>query len=196
MKKPKINIIIDSVMFVCLMAIAGMGFLMKFVLIPGQQRWVKFGENVNLSFLGLERHEWGTIHLVMSLILLVFLVLHLVLHWNFIECICKKIIPNLKIRILIVSSFIVLCLLFLASPFLINPEINEGGRGNNHQTANHTSVLKNDFSSTTKEKVNSGQNKEKARKFKNRKNINKSNNYKYQQNSKIYKRNKNRKHYR
>ena len=82
--KSKVSFVIDALMFLCMMAIAGIGFLMKFVLIPGKERWVKYGRNVDLYLLGMDRHEWGTIHLVIGFILLGLLVLHIILHWKMI----------------------------------------------------------------------------------------------------------------
>jgi len=37
--KSKLNFVIDAVMFLVLMAMAGLGFLMNYVLIPGKERW-------------------------------------------------------------------------------------------------------------------------------------------------------------
>ena len=37
MDKPKVNIVIDALMFLCVTGIAGIGFLVKFVLLPGKQ---------------------------------------------------------------------------------------------------------------------------------------------------------------
>ncbi|MBU0567408.1 DUF4405 domain-containing protein, partial [bacterium] len=82
--KSKVNFVIDALMFLCMMAITGTGFLMKFVLIPGQERWVKYGRNVELLLLGIDRHEWGAIHLVLGFILLGLLVIHIILHWKMI----------------------------------------------------------------------------------------------------------------
>ena len=141
MSKSKLNIIIDAVSFICLMAIAGIGFLMKFVLIPGQERWVKYGGNVELSLFGLDRHEWGTIHLILSFVLLALLMLHIVFHWNIILCTCKKIIYKTKMRIFVVSSFIILCFLLIISPFFVRPVMSEINRGNGRQTANNTSIM-------------------------------------------------------
>ncbi|MDO8745939.1 MAG: hypothetical protein Q7J76_12610 [Candidatus Brocadiaceae bacterium] len=39
MNKSKISLVIDALMFLCVMAIAGIGFLMKFVLLPGKDTW-------------------------------------------------------------------------------------------------------------------------------------------------------------
>ena len=54
-----IKFIINISMFLCMMAIAGIGFLMKYVLISGVERWEKYGRNFDMFFFGLDRHEWG-----------------------------------------------------------------------------------------------------------------------------------------
>ena len=83
LKKTKINFTIDSLMLIVMMAIAGIGFLMKFILIPGKERWLVYGTNVELYWLGLDRHEWGTIHLWLGYILLFLLVLWI--RWSFLR---------------------------------------------------------------------------------------------------------------
>jgi hypothetical protein len=57
--KPKLNLVIDAIMFIDLMAVAGLGFLMKYVLLPGYKINEVYGSGVELSFLGLDRHQWG-----------------------------------------------------------------------------------------------------------------------------------------
>ena len=62
--KTKINLTIDAIMLLALMAIAGLGFLIKYVLIPGYKRNVLYPGDVELFFMGITRHEWGRIHLL------------------------------------------------------------------------------------------------------------------------------------
>ena len=56
MKKSKINFIIDFLMFIFMFAIAGIGFLIKYFLIPGKERWIKYGSNVDLFLFEMDRH--------------------------------------------------------------------------------------------------------------------------------------------
>ena len=67
-KKSTLNLIIDALLLVCMAAIAGIGLLMKNVLVPGYKRWDIYGRNVELYFWGLDRHQWGTIHFVIALV--------------------------------------------------------------------------------------------------------------------------------
>ena len=57
--------------------LAGIGFLMKFVLIPGKERFAVYGRNVDLFFLGFDRHEWGTLHLWLAFALIALMAVHI-----------------------------------------------------------------------------------------------------------------------
>ena len=133
--KSKFNFIINALMFLCMMGMGGIGFLMKFVLIPGKERWVKYGRNVDLNLLGLDRHEWGTIHLIIGFTLLGLLVLHIVLHWKVILSIYNKLISRQMTRRIIAPIFIVLSVIFIAFSFFVKPELREVGQGGGHQGA-------------------------------------------------------------
>ena len=66
MDKSKINLIIDAVMFLCVMAIAGIGLLQKFILIPGKNTIAVYGRKVDLFLFSMDRHTWGTIHFIIA----------------------------------------------------------------------------------------------------------------------------------
>ena len=55
--KSKLNLIIDVIMLLLMMPIAGIGFMMKYVLVPGFERNVLYGNNVDLEFWGQTRHQ-------------------------------------------------------------------------------------------------------------------------------------------
>jgi hypothetical protein len=127
--KPKLNFLIDALMFICMMAIAGLAFLMKFILIPGKERLAKYGRGVELLLLGMDRHSWGTIHLALGLVLLGLLVLHIILHWNPIVGLFQRLVDNQKARQIIAPAFVIVSLLFLIAPLAVKPEIQEIGKG-------------------------------------------------------------------
>lgn len=129
MDKTKINFVIDALMFLCLMAMAGLGFLMKYVLLPGRQAWAKYGRNVELTWLGWDRHDWGEIHLYLAFILLTLLTIHLILHWKMILGLFEKLIPNHRRRVRIALAFLIITVLLIYFPFLVTPEVRERGRG-------------------------------------------------------------------
>jgi len=130
MKKSKLNLIIDALMLLCIAAIAGIGLLIKYVLVPGFQRWEIYNQNVNLSYWGMDRHEWGSIHFTIALTFLVLLIIHIVLHWPAIINIYCELIPNSLVRRVIAVIIICLVILLIIFPLFVEPEVQERGPGN------------------------------------------------------------------
>lgn len=90
MKRPVWNLVIDAVSFVVFMAMISTGLILKFTLPPGSGRLERLARGGRMDravdlYLGLTRHEWGEIHLYLSLTFLVFLLIHLFLHWAWIR---------------------------------------------------------------------------------------------------------------
>jgi hypothetical protein len=129
MKKPKLNLVIDALLLLCLAAIAGIGLLMKYVLVPGYLRWEIYGRNVDLFLYGLDRHQWGTIHLIIGLVFLSLLVLHIILHWQMIVGIYRGLIPNRFARWMTALVLICITILLLSFAYFVKPEVIEQGRG-------------------------------------------------------------------
>jgi Domain of unknown function (DUF4405) len=129
MDKGKLNFVIDALMFLCLMAMAGLGFLMYYILSPGRRIHAVYGRNVDLTWLGWDRHDWGDLHLYLAFILLGLLTVHLILHWSMIVGLCARLLPDRKVRLRVVVAFLVIALLFIYFPFLITPEVGERGGG-------------------------------------------------------------------
>jgi hypothetical protein len=126
--KPNLNLVIDALMFLAVMAMAGLGFLMKYVLLPGRESVMKYGRNVKLAFLGWDRHDWGAIHLYLGFFFLGLLGLHIILHWGQIVRLFQRLIP-VERRTLALLVFVLMAVLFICFPFLITPEVSEVGRG-------------------------------------------------------------------
>ncbi|RJR41290.1 MAG: DUF4405 domain-containing protein [Deltaproteobacteria bacterium] len=129
MDKAKLRFVIQALMFLCLVALAGVGLLMEFVLIPGREKIVKYGRNVKLSFLGLDRNGWGELHLYIAFIFLALLAIHLSLHWKKIVALYEKTIPDQKRRNIIAWAFLLISVILIYFAFLISPEVRETGRG-------------------------------------------------------------------
>lgn len=120
MRKPTLNFIINALMFFCMSAITGIGLLIKYTLISGQEQISKYGRNDKLLLLGLNRHEWGEIHLIIGFILIGLLILHIILHWKVIKSVYERLCykkPALKIFSIV---FFTICFLFLILPFVVN----------------------------------------------------------------------------
>jgi len=129
MKRAKVNLVIDALLLLCIAAIAGIGLLIKYVLVPGYQCWEIYGRNVSLFLWGLDRHQWGTIHFIIGLVFLALLVLHVILHWQMIVGIYRSLIPNRFARW--VAALILICatIILFSFPYLVKPEVLEQGRG-------------------------------------------------------------------
>jgi hypothetical protein len=129
--KPRLNLIIDAIMFVILMAVAGLGFLMKYILLPGYKINEAYGSGVELSFLGLDRHQWGTIHLILALFMVFLLVLHIIFHWDMLVCIFRRMISVGRVRVVTGVFLGIIGFAFAVVPFLLKPEVSEDGRKHN-----------------------------------------------------------------
>ncbi len=68
--------LIDMLAAACLLTMVATGYVLRFPLPPSTNR--------THELWGLSRHEWGTIHSWASLGLLLVLIIHLVLHWDWI----------------------------------------------------------------------------------------------------------------
>lgn len=121
--KPKINLVIDGIMFIVIMAVAGLGFMMKWILLPGHKINEVYGTNTDLLFWGMDRHQWGAIHLYLALFLVFLLVLHLVLHWDMIVTIFRQMIPSRRTRIVFAVVLGALGIFLALSPLNINPDV-------------------------------------------------------------------------
>jgi hypothetical protein len=130
MKKSEINFIIDALMFFCMAAIAGIGFLMNYVLLSGREVWEEYGNNIELKFLWMDRHTWGGVHLFFGFILLFLLVLHIVLHWKMITGLYKNLITDPKKRRNTALIFLCICFILFIFSFIVSPQKGDFIRGN------------------------------------------------------------------
>ncbi len=121
--KSKINLVIDAVMLVLLMAIAGLGFLIKYVLVPGFKRNALYTSDVELYFMELTRHEWGSIHLWLSFVFLALIILHIIMHWKMITCIFKQMITGRASRAVIAVFIVIVTVFFALTPFYVKPQV-------------------------------------------------------------------------
>jgi len=138
--RQKTNIIIDIAMFAVMILLAIIGIIIRYSLIQGSERWIKYGQNVELTIWGMDRHEWGLIHLIVGIFLIGLLVLHLVFHWRQIVCMIKKLIPKITIRTALVTATLVFCVLILFSPILITPKIGDPIYGKGQRLSKNNSL--------------------------------------------------------
>lgn len=110
MKKNTCKYLVDSLMFVDMCSLAGTGMLLAFVIPAGR------AGGASKYFLGLHRHDWGNIHLYLSLVLLVLVCVHLWLNWAWILQFSKRYFGRHWKKFLVAVSLawiIVLALIFL-----------------------------------------------------------------------------------
>uniref|UniRef100_A0A7C5ES39 DUF4405 domain-containing protein n=1 Tax=Desulfobacca acetoxidans TaxID=60893 RepID=A0A7C5ES39_9BACT len=131
MKRGTWNLVIAGLMFLSLMAQTGLGLLMKYVLVPGREVWLKYGGRVELTWLGWNRHDWGAVHFYLGWLFLALLVAHLVLNWQMLLALYEKWLPQAGARKLVAAAFGLTALILVYFPALVTPEMREfpGGRG-------------------------------------------------------------------
>ena len=125
--RAKLNLVVDIILFLMLMSMAGIGFLIKYTLLSGEKRNILYGQNVNLELLGLDRHQWGTIHLIVSIVFIVFILLHILLHWKLIGCFFRRLFPKRIPRIVFVILLSVVSVFIFVFAFLFEPNVVEYG---------------------------------------------------------------------
>jgi hypothetical protein len=76
------NLVVDVIAFALMIGMVATGYILEFSLPPGS--------NKLLSLWGLTRHEWGSVHFWIGLGLVAVILLHLVLHWEWIVITLKR----------------------------------------------------------------------------------------------------------
>jgi hypothetical protein len=121
--KSNLNFVIDALMLLTICGIIGIGFMIKYVLLTGQQKWEEFGANLDQTLLGMDRHEWGSVHLYLGFVFLGMFVLHIIFHWNMIGCMYRRLINSIKVRRIVAVPFLSICLMIMVIPFALKPEM-------------------------------------------------------------------------
>ncbi len=143
MDKSKANLIINVLMFFCVAAVTGIGLLTKYVLLPGRETLAVYGRKVDLFFLGKDRHEWGTIHLIIAFVFLGLMTLHIVLHWKSMWISYRRFFGNQVVRYALVAIIAVAGVFPVAFPLMVRPELRQPERKGGHQRVNDSDKVKN-----------------------------------------------------
>lgn len=114
----RFNFIIDGLLFLVMALIGGIGLLMKYKLVSGRELWEIYGSNPELYLLGLDRHQWGDIHLYLGYAFFGLLALHIILHWRQVKGIFRKMVPARSWQMALTSGFVVVSLFFLSFAFV------------------------------------------------------------------------------
>jgi len=114
MKKTDWQYLIDTLLFLCIVGIAFIGFLMGLVIPKGPT-----ATESAKYFLGLHRHQWGNIHFYLSIAFIVLVIIHLILSWKWIKSKARQIFKGRWATTLIltaIASFLVLFLFWSLYP--------------------------------------------------------------------------------
>lgn len=113
-----INIVVDIVLLLLLIAISSTGMIMKYTMPSGYAVRHEGARSYASDVLGLGRHGWGNVHWVLSVLFLLFLVLHIILHWKMIVAIVKRMVPNNTMRRTLWFILVVISAALLIFPFI------------------------------------------------------------------------------
>jgi hypothetical protein len=130
MDKSKLNFLIfliDALMFLVMTALASLGLLIKYVLIPGREAWAKWGRQMEITWLGLDRHAWVEVLPYLAFLLLGLFILRVILHKKTIRALLARFISQPVSRLGVACVFLVVAMTLLALPLLVTPEANEVG---------------------------------------------------------------------
>jgi len=131
-KKAKINFTIDVLMFVMMAAIGGIGLLIKYSLISGKDQWKVYSSNVELTLWGWDRHQWGSLHLILGIILFGLLLLHILFHWKQIKGLFRHLILHTTSRIILTVVLIAIALALLIFGLVIPRDVVTLKKGEGH----------------------------------------------------------------
>ena len=92
MNKTRLNYMLDAVIGLAFAASAATGVAFLLMGSGGYQG----GRNPNFatSLLGISREAWSDLHTWASLVMIAGVVVHLVLHWKWIVCVTKQMLPS------------------------------------------------------------------------------------------------------
>ncbi len=93
MNKSKINYIIDFLALLSFLITALSGLAIKFFM-PSGVRQGRLQE-----FLGIQKGTWSEIHDWFGILFIIIVIIHLILHWNWIVCMTKNIFKSDKCEI-------------------------------------------------------------------------------------------------
>jgi len=99
MRRTTLNFIIDTLSFLLLVGLACTGFIIKYILPPGTGgrgsllHEGRGGEHIKQLW-SMTRHEWGDIHFVLAVLFIIFMAVHIVLHWTWIKSYVKSVLTG------------------------------------------------------------------------------------------------------
>jgi len=101
MRKTDWQFLVDTLLFICMFGIALIGILLAFFIPEGPS-----AQPSSKYFLNLHRHQWGNIHLYLSLTFIGLVIIHLTLDWKWIKSKAVKIFKK-GWKTALISTFLV-----------------------------------------------------------------------------------------
>ena len=121
MRRPSLNFLVDALGFTGFVFMTTTGVLMRYVLPPGSGHYT--------TVLGLDRHEWGSIHFWVAVGFFGVLALHVWLHWRWIVAVLRgRPREGSGARVALGIVGLVALLALAATPFVSPVEREAGAR--------------------------------------------------------------------
>ena len=120
----KLNIIklIDIAAFISFIFVISTGVLLRYVLPTRSGR--------TFELMGMNRHEWGDLHFQITVIFLLILAIHLVIHWKFFFSLFQGKVNSTSAYRIVLGIVALLAILALAiAPFVVPMEHSETSQG-------------------------------------------------------------------
>ncbi|HQH27234.1 MAG TPA: DUF4405 domain-containing protein [Oligoflexia bacterium] len=124
MAKELLNYLVDAAAFVVFVLLISTGFVLEEALPRGSG-----GKAV---LWGLGRHDWGEVHFVLALILILLIAVHLLLHWRWIICVTKGHDCKNRCWRTVLASVILAAVAALAAAPFFSPVVLTGERGDHY----------------------------------------------------------------
>ncbi len=89
MKRAELNYWIDVLLVICLIVVAISGLVLFFAFTSGQP-----GVGRSVTFMGTHKSDWQPWHNIFGLVMTVLMVLHLIMHFNFMKVMTKNLFKS------------------------------------------------------------------------------------------------------
>jgi hypothetical protein len=145
MSKNRLNLVVDTLAYLAMVALASTGLMMAYVLPPGTGG--RHSGEPARTLLGLGRHDWGDLHFYVAIALLVLMLLHVILHWKWITNTFGALLRPRPVKpgaglggAALLLALGALTAAALAAPWLIPTDTQpSGGKGHGHGKGAHSS---------------------------------------------------------
>ncbi len=156
MSKNKLNLLIDLLAYLGMVALVSTGLLLMYIMPPGTGGCHGEG-GARVTLLSLSRHEWGTVHWYAAVALIVVASVHVILHWKWVTNTLGGLLKPSGATIARGGvrgplSLVVLGLIggaAIAAPWVIGTETHERGQGRARHRHGRRAVAKSCADCTT-----------------------------------------------